>query len=505
MSFEMKNFNVVRKKRLDKSDFSVECNVELNGEVEKILSVSTCAQVDNQEVLGGEINYAGNIDLRVMYLTNDGEVGVTSSTCPFTSRFENAEITAGDYAIIKVSVVNYQIGTFNMGTLKISCQVQQETILIENKEISQILPTDAHICVKEGDVSLQTFVGSLQKNFDVQSEIAIKEPIKKFMFADSQISIKNVDTEANFATVSGEVTTKILYLTQNDKFETTYITEDFKEEVEFDGVTPDSTIEVFANIRANQLKVDVEEKDKNIKVVITNPVELKMFAYQEKTECFVKDLYSTTNEIQVDTESFDMTQVCGAETFDAKIDGTLTLDENRPRVDKLMFVGDSTLNLTNAYIKDGEVFVEGIASTNVVYLNDETNSLNSVVIEVPFVVSDKTKIDCAGATVEIAAMLYDVDVVVKKGREFYFDGKIRVNANYDCDVVEAVISNLHEGAPLPEKDSGLEVYFASEGQSAWDIARDMRVNEDTIYSQNPEITFPLERDENLVIFYQKRA
>ena len=505
MSFEMKNFNVVRKKRLDKSDFSVECNVELNGEIEKILSVSTRAQVENQEVLGGEINYAGNIDVRVIYLTNDGEVGVTTSTCPFTSRFESPDIAAGDYAIIKVSVVNYQIGAFNMGTLKISCQVQQEAILIENKEFSQIQPTDAHICIKEENVSLQTFVGSTQKNFDVQSEASIKEPIKKFMFADSQVSIKNVDAETNFLTISGEVVTKILYLTQNDKFETTYITEDFKEEVELDGVTPESKIEVFANIRANQVKVDVEEKDKNIKVVITNPVVLKIFAYQEKAESFVKDLYSTTNELQVATESFDMTKEFGAETFDAKIDGTLTLDENKPRVDKLMFVGDSSLNLTNAYIKDGEVFVEGIASTNVVYLNDETNSLNSVVIEVPFVVSDKTKIDCENATVDVSAMLYDVDVVVKKGREFYFDGKIRVNADYDCDVVEAVISSLQEGTPLPEKDSGLEVYFGSEGQTAWDIARDMRVDEDTIFSQNPEITFPLERDENLVIFYQKRA
>ena len=63
---------------------------------------------------------------------------------------------------------------------------------------------------------------------------------------------------------------------------------------------------------------------------------------------------------------------------------------------------------------------------------------------------------------------------------------------------------MQEGATLPEKDSGLEVYFGSEGQTAWDIARDMRVDEDTIYSQNPDVSFPLQKDENLVVFYQKR-
>lgn len=504
MSFETKSFNVVRKKKLEKSDFSVECNVELAGEIEKILSVSARAQVENQEVLGGEINYAGAIDLRVIFLTSDGEIGTTSAVCPFTSKFENSDIQIGDCARISVNVVNYQIGTFNMGVLKISCQVQQEATLIENRQLSQVQPTDAHICIKEEDVFLQTFVGTTGKTFDVQSEVSIKEPIKKFMFADSQVFVKNVDTEANFVSVSGEIVTKILYLSQNDKFETSYITEDFKEEIEFEGVTPESKIEVFANIKSNQTKFDVEEKDKSLRAVITNPVELQIFAFQEKAECFAKDLYSTTNELQVGAESFDMTKVFNAETFDAKIDGTLVLDENKPRVDKLMFVGECSLNLTNAYIKEQEIFVEGIASTNVVYLNDETNSLNSVLIEVPFVASDKTKIDCEDVSVEASALLYDVDVVVKKGREFFFDGKLKVGVDYACDIVEAVISNVQEGATLPEKDSGLEVYFGSEGQTAWDIARDMRVDEDTIYSQNPDVSFPLQKDENLVVFYQKR-
>ena len=204
MSFETKSFDVVRKKKLKKSDFSVECNVELAGEIEKILSVSARAQVENQEVLGGEINYAGSIDFRVIFLTNDGEIGTTSAVCPFTSKFENPDIQIGDHARISVNVVNYQIGTFNMGVLKISCQVQQEATLIENRQLSQVQPTDAHICIKEEDVSLQTFVGTVEKTFDVQSEVSIKEPIKKFMFADSQVCVKNVDTEANFVSVSGE-------------------------------------------------------------------------------------------------------------------------------------------------------------------------------------------------------------------------------------------------------------------------------------------------------------
>ena len=38
MSFEMNKFDVVKKKQLEKSQFEVECNVDANAEVSKILA-----------------------------------------------------------------------------------------------------------------------------------------------------------------------------------------------------------------------------------------------------------------------------------------------------------------------------------------------------------------------------------------------------------------------------------------------------------------------------------
>jgi hypothetical protein len=224
----------------------------------------------------------------------------------------------------------------------------------------------------------------------------------------------------------------------------------------------------------------------------------------EQTETVVKDLYSTTCELEVSTESFEMSKQLQGDYFEAKIDGTLSLDENQPRVDKIMFVGGSNLSVTNSYLKNGEIFVEGVTKTNVVYLNDETNSLHSVTIEVPFVVSDKASVSCEDAEVEVSALLYDVDVVVKKGREFYFDGKLKINVSYDCQEIEAVISNVNLGSEYPEKDCAVELIFASSGASSWDVAKDAKVKEETILMQNADIVFPLEQDENIIVYYQKR-
>ena len=505
MSFETNKFRVVKKKRLEKSQFNVECNIETNVEIDKILSVCHTAQAENAEILNGIVNYSGSLDICLLYCTVDGEIGTINSSCPFTSKFEDSDIAVGDKVGIQVEVEDYSIDSVTSSNIKINCTVCQFGVLICEREVSNIKSDDEDMCTREDEILVNTLVGQAQEVFTVESEVSIKEPIKKVLLCDSQVSVKSTESGVNFVSVSGEVVTRILYLTEKDRFESSYVTENFKEEVELEGVTREAVSEATACIKRSAVKCEVSEADKGVDIKITVPVEVRVTSYLEKSEVIIKDIYSTENELEVSTESFEMTKQLQGDYFEAKIDGTLTLEDDKPRVDKIMFVGGSNLAITNSYIKNGEVFVEGVSKTNVVYLNDETNSLHSVVIEVPFVVSDKSGATCDNAQIEsVFAVLYDVDVVVKKGREFYFDAKLKINVNYDCDEVEAVISNINLAGEYPERDCAIELIFASAGQSSWELAKSVKVREETIMLQNPELAFPLEKDENVIVYYQKR-
>ena len=104
MSFETNKFRVVKKKRLEKSQFNVECNIETNVEIDKILSVCHTAQAENAEILNGVVNYSGSLDICLLYCTVDGEIGTINSSCPFTSKFEDSDIAVGDKVLIQVEV-----------------------------------------------------------------------------------------------------------------------------------------------------------------------------------------------------------------------------------------------------------------------------------------------------------------------------------------------------------------------------------------------------------------
>lgn len=502
MAFETNKFSVVRKKRLEKSVFNVECNIENEVEIDKILSVCHSAQADSIEILNGVINYAGYIDFCIIYLTVDGEIGTINSTCPFTSKFEDGEINVGDKVSIQVCVEDFSVDSVTGANIKISCTCEQSAVLIQNREVSNITTGDDDICMKEDEIKVNTLIGQAKENFVVESDFSIKEPVKKVITSDSHVTVKSVESGVNFVSVGGEVVTRVLYLTENERFETSYVTENFKEEVELEGVTRESVSEAVAFIRRASVRCEVENAEKGVNIKVSIPVDLLVTSYEEKNQVVVKDVYSTSCELQVTTESFDMTKQLAGDMFEGKIDGTLTLDDDKPRVDKIMFVGGSNLNLTNAYVKGGEIFVEGVTKTNVVYLNDETNTLHSVVIEVPFVISDKSDAE-DNAQVLVSAILTDVDVVIKKGREFFFDAKVKVRVEYDCPQIGAVISNMELTNEFAERDCAVELVFAKSGQSAWDIAKAIKVREEIVMLQNPELVFPLEQDENVVVYYQK--
>ena len=66
-----------------------------------------------------------------------------------------------------------------------------------------------------------------------------------------------------------------------------------------------------------------------------------------------------------------------------------------------------------------------------------------------------------------------------------------------------LVSNVNSVGELEPKDSAIEVYFAKSGERVWDIAKGLKVSSEMICNQNPDITDPLEKDQNIAIYYRK--
>lgn len=502
MAFETKNFYVARKHGLAKSEFTVECNVMAGMNVSKVLSVSLGCSRGASEVLNGIINYSGVVDTKVVFIGEDGQLNTISSMCPFSSKFESEDIENGQVAIINLKIIDHNIESVNGEAIKISVILEQSGCIIANKEVHSIKNDDDDMCCKDEDISIIKFIGNKSENVEVSSEFNVRDKVSKIVLTESNVIVKSVESGMNFATISGEVSTKIVYITDNEKFESGYVYDSFKEELELEGVTRESLVDGNAKVIQENVAVELVEDEKGCKIVIKVPLALSISAYGEENISVVKDLYSIKSELKVTTESFNMTCICPMETIDGKIEGSLSLDENQPRVDKILFNCGNSVTITNSYLKDGEIFIEGIAKTTVVYLNDESNSLYSAQIDVPFTISDKFEHQ-EGGMIMVDAAVYDADVVVKKGRELLYDAKVKACVNYCFDRVSGIITEASVLEDYQPKDYAMEVVFAHAGEDTWEIAKNARVKEEQLIAQNADVVFPLENDASLILFYQK--
>lgn len=501
MAFESNNFNVAKKYKLPKSEFTVECNISADGEISKIFTVSSDVSIETKEVLASSVSYTGLIETCLVYLTESGEVGSVHTSCPFTSRFEDSNINSDQKAVIRTQIVGYSIGAINGLNVSINYTLSQEGFVVSNEEVRSVTTTDDYFAVKQEEMKVVHFIGDCSTNFTAQLPLITREPIKKLLLCESQASIKDVTPGLNFISVTGEVVSRLLYLTESDRFESAYVFDSFKQEVELDGVTRESQAEACAFVKYSEVKAVVNNEEKGAKIEICVPVELCVMAYDEVEVNVVADLYSTKNEVEVETQSFDMTRSLPIEIIEGKIDGNLVIEDDMPRIDKILFSGGNSVNISNVQINEGVVNIEGIAKTNVVYLNDESNSLNSVEVEVPFVLNGR--VDFADdAEVYALAVLSDVDVAVKRGRELFYDAKVKVIVYADRNDVSAVISSASLKEELPERDYAMEIVFGKQGQTAWDIAKMNKIKENMIVLQNPDVGFPLAENTEIVLFYQ---
>lgn len=502
MAFEVNNFNVAKKFALEKGEVNVECNLQMGENVKSVLSVSVDVGSINYETLNGVLNYSGNIDTKVVYLNENGEINCVCNSCPFSSKFENDNISTGMQADLSVKLGDFNIESINGDTIKLEVMLIQKGYVLSNREVKTISCSDDHVCSKFENTKVVKLVGCKQDTVELTSEINLRDKVKKVVLTDSRVLVRNVESGVNFATVSGDLIVRVLYINDNDKFESGYVYDTFKEEVELEGVTRESYVEGRAFVNHENLTTEVLEDEKGGKITVKSPLNIGICAYNEEEVSIIKDLYSTKCDIAVTTQSYDMTLVNKMEVVEGKIEGSLTLDEESPRVDKVLFFGGDSVTITNNYINDGELVLEGVAKTHVVYLNDEDNSWHSVLLDVPFSISDKTNFG-EGSYLNVDTIVCDVDVSVKKGRELLYDAKVKASVNSSVESTSAVISEAVENDEYEEKDYAMEVVFASKGEELWDISKKARVKEEQILNQNPDVIFPVAEDTSLILFYQK--
>ncbi len=499
-------FLVACKQRLKNLDVALECSVSLDSSesVSKILAVNVEGNCTQVEALTGEAIINGNILVSLVYLTEQGLVGNSAYSSPFSTKIADSCINPTSKVYSKVKSIDAKVQSLNNNTAKVDCLIKLNGYCLNNEEISYLCGASSDVCTMEEQTTFETLTSSLNSSWTENMEITLKEPVRQILSSTCDVYVKDVTSADSFVSVSCELVNKLMYLTDEEtpQIKSVYTKSDVKQEVECKEATKESKVELDLNVVKNGVKNSINEKENEIKVSLEIPLDVCVRIYETKSVNLITDLYSVENLTETTSSSYENSVVCEPICFEKKIEGSLTLTEEEPRIDKLLAVNYSKAIVTNEYIDDGEYSLSGVITSNLIYFNDEDNNVNSVDVEIPFVVSTKTDYE-GDVLADLSVAVEDVDVMVKKGRDVYVDALIKVRTNVCKNVHGAVISELVYADQVPQKDCAIEIYFAKSGERIWDIAKKLFVKPEEIYSQNPQVHEVLEQDEKLAIYYQK--
>ncbi len=502
MAFEPNYEKVVSsfRKRLGVTQTQVECKLPTDEGISKILCASAKAYVTSSELEGKNINYGGAVSFQVIYANSENEIMGVDYTVEFKDKFTHTDDLSGVPAV-SVNVVDVN-SVVNNGELKVVAVLETINDIIVN-EPQVVLVGANDLLVKREMLTFNTFCNKINERFEVVNDYEIKDGVNKVLTVCTCPYISKVTPNTKYVTVEGGINVDISYLTDNNMLRTAQTSFNFSQEISSDCVDELSTLQNDLYVLSGDVKITTSVNVDSAIVNLNIPLNYMGYVFNTNTLDIVGDAFSLTNFVNTTSESMTTFKGFDSYHFEERVSGNLVIEDEMPSIDEVLGTCCNNIVLASATVDNGVFTVEGVAYTTVLYQNKELNNTNSVQIEMPFSIVNNVDIQAENVVPLIGLSLGEVNARVRRNKEVEVTADLHIFADFYTTDKEAVISKITLDDEIPEDGCALSIYITKEGDTVWDIAKELGVAPDTILQQNPTLTDEIPTLTRVVIYKQK--
>ncbi|MCH5164751.1 MAG: DUF3794 domain-containing protein, partial [Clostridiales bacterium] len=460
-------------------------------EITKILGVSAVADVTTTEVFTGEARIKGKVDFRVLYSGAGGERSL-DYRAEFTDKITDDAIMGGHPCVI-AKVLDTDIVSATDSEIKLAAVVETELFGQVSKRIKYLVNGGDSIYSHESKINYTKVLCEVSGRTDVTAEASVNA--SKIECVESRVCIGKTIASSNMVVIEGDVVSDVVY--SNDSgMGHVLLTTPLSFEVEADGCVSGATVCATAHLEG--VKATIVEGEENT-ILVNYDICANGFVMEERSLQSVLDVFSVRNELNKTTEKIDFAVNKCCVYFEDEADGNVTLEAGLPIVDNIITPLGSSVILSNVYATDGKVIIEGLVRTNVIYFSGESNSCNSVSVELPFSTSKPLDVK-EGDIVFASGEVLGITTKIRRGNEIDVRANLRFCANVSEKTELCVITELSEGAEIVAPKGAISMHIASKKETLWDVSKVLCATPETVMEQNPELSFPLSGGERIVCF-----
>ncbi len=443
-------------------------------DITRILKCNAISKISQCSQNGNHIDIDGSVFVTVYYLSDENKLNSYSTRLPFSKT-----VTVNDNGTQLTAHVNSQIQYLNCRAvnsrrLDIRGAVTISVQIFAPHENAVVCSCDEVVQLRKTGTSTLCDIGEICRTFSVKEEVQSQTGITAILRTCATAMPTEVKAINNKLIIKGEMSVCVVSKNDQDEINSATYTIPVSQIADLDGVGEDSVVSVdfdVASLDVTHTQGESQTLEINAKILLTATA---------KTTCNVTvcdDCYGIRNEVIPKTEKVTLTQLCEHIDEIKNYKNTFSLPENDNTVCDLWFEekpitqtfenGTLTLNLP--------VVVSIISKNGECHYTEQTLPI----IETKAVPNAENAMFDGTARVcdcRYNIMQNSVEVVLT----VRFCGNIIAKKN------QSIITDIEcfDDKTYADSDSALTIYFATENESLWEIAKRYHTKKEAIANAN---------------------
>lgn len=443
-------------------------------DIQKILKCQVCPAISSCSASGDHLEVEGTYTVRVFYLDSGGMV-VRSyemedsflSTISLKRTVENPRI----YAYLKMEYVNCRAtsprrldihGAFSIcARVYGACNV--EAVSSVNEESVEELPQN---------LQYTTGSGCFRQPFTLEDNLELpqgKLPADRILRTQAVCFCKEKTPMADGLQISGEVRLKILYASAEESMppETMEYTMPFDQEIACDSMTEDSLYSLEVSVSSVTVQVHTDYSGELTTFETHIRLTASVTCYEEQQKSILQDAYSRTCELTLTKKQQEIESL--KQLFSDTCTHKFSIEGESP-ITKVLDLWNETCTVSGT-VENGELKFSGKMNICVLAVNAENT---------PFYFERTTEFSLSKAFEGTGTIQCTAQVLLTDLSYHLTDAGIDLRAELaiTAQLYEQKTINLITDAALDESKpkvldhtAALSLYFASQEENLWSIAR----------------------------------
>lgn len=443
-------------------------------DISKIFKCRAVPRIASKGINGKTVTIDGAVNITLIYCDKDGKLSSYDYQYPFSKSIEMQEecLSANICCKIKCEYINCRAVTGRKVDIHGAAGIN---IKVFKRKCADIISDydDSNVELHRGIAPATVPMGYAEKYLLVEEEIRTGQeqpPIRNILRCDVNSCVKETKVVNDKAVVKGELSVNILYCPEGNSNPQSVKTQiPFSQIIDVEGITDSCTCETKSEIAFCEIKPKISSNGEAKCFSLTSKILLTCEAYCGNDIAVILDAFSRKYKADIKKDNICFENIISnlSEVYTCK--KSIELEEN---ITSVVDIWCAVQSCTTKF-ENGNMIIYGSLAVGMIVINENGNAIYSekpIDFEYKYPLNTIDGMPRCEPQLEIKSCSY----TITSSNVFELQVELSINAAIYERKNMALISDMaiDENSLLEKKGrAAMTVYFPTENEHVWDIAR----------------------------------